>query len=565
MATCSFLKATDAINLSRNNTVIWTEICELQQAILAAIDSNSRSVIVSEGTPFTFLSGIATATLDSGGSGYSIDTAVATINANGTGGTLATVTPSVSSTGVITGFDVTNGGSGYVPVSATASLATPVILIGATVQDETFYQGGGTNGTFVRGDDYVVGEVITLNDTPGSTITVDAITTTGYVTTAGQTQANYDDVVPSATANGSFTGGSGYADGDTITLNDGTLITVVTAAAGVVTVFTVTTASTSSASSSGATRVQSSTSGSGVGFTLTTDTNNEILVGQVTQFSVTTNSGAEFFLLYGLQQESTTGIGAGFALTPNTANVTTGVGGSGAIITPIVTNGVVTSIVIDPINNGTGYLPNNPVLITHPSGSGFSGLVSSVGVGGEVEAITITNGGNNYGTVSATVTVAHSTGFGFEGTVVTSGGVVTGISVQDGGQQYGDVYPYIVVSDATGSGAEINVTGVSGGAITSIQLADGGYNYSDTPSVLIYNYDGTQNSTATITLTTEADTFNNPNDPSDYYLVLSGQASDVVVSDQLQYVLDYFTALGYNIRAQVNPATNNTIQWQIIW
>jgi hypothetical protein len=149
--------------------------------------------------------------------------------------------------------------------------------------------------------------------------------------------------------------------------------------------------------------------------------------------------------------------------------------------------------------------------------------------------------------------------------VLTSGGVVTGISIQDGGQQYGDIYPYVVVSDATGSGAQINVTGVSGGAITSIQLADGGNSYSTTPSLLIYNSDDSQNNTATITLTTEADSFNNPNEPNDYYMVLSGQASDTVIADQLQYVLDYFTALGYNIRAQVNPATNNTIQWQIIW
>lgn len=571
MATCSFLKATDAVSLSRNNTIIWTEICELQKAILAAIDSNDRSVTVAGGTPFTFLSAIDTATLDAGGSGYTIQTATATIDANGTGGTSAVVTPNVSSTGVITGFDVTNGGSGYTPVDATASLAVPVVLIGAGVQDETFYQGGGTNGSFTGGNNYAVGEVITLNDTPGSTITVDAITTTGYVTTANQTHVNYDDAVPSTTENGSFTGGTGYTNGDVITLNDGTVITVNNVTAGVVDQFTVTQSGTSSAAAD-ATRVQTSVLPlGGTGFTLTPDGNNEIAVGQVVQFSVTTNGGADFFLQYGLQQEGATtpatntrGIGTGFALTPNTANVTSGVGGAGAILTPVVTNGAITNIVINA--PGTNYLPNNPVLITHPSGSGFSALASSVGAGGEVEAITITSSGQNYETDVALITVNHSTGFGFEGTVLTSGGVVTGISIQDGGQQYGDIYPYVVVSDATGSGAQINVTGVSGGgAITSIQLADGGNSYSTTPSLLIYNSDDSQNNTATITLTTEADSFNNPNEPNDYYMVLSGQASDTVIADQLQYVLDYFTALGYNIRAQVNPATNNTIQWQIIW
>ena len=109
MATCSFLNATQARNSARNDTLLWTEICEVQEAILAAIDGNLYSTIVSNGTPFTTTDELTTATLDSGGTGYSITTATATIDANGTGGTGALVTPVVTG-GVITGFTVGNGG-----------------------------------------------------------------------------------------------------------------------------------------------------------------------------------------------------------------------------------------------------------------------------------------------------------------------------------------------------------------------------------------------------------------------------------------------------------------------
>ncbi len=556
MATCSFLTATDAINLSRNNTVIWTEICELQKAILAAIDSNLRDTTVAGGTPMTSTGEITAASLDAGGSGYSIETATATIDANGTGGTLGAVTPVVTN-GVITSFTIDNGGSGYTPVDVTATVGNLYDLVDA--QTHADYEGTGTEGTFAGGDDYFVGEVITMNES--SAITVDAITATGVVTIAAQDETNFTGGSP----NGSFVGGNanpftGYLAGQTITMNEGTTVLVdAVDGNGDVTQFTIQTTSVS-ATASGATLTQDSVdSGQGAGFTLTLDTNNETAVGLVTQFTVNSAGAVPFLFPSVITQSSTTGIGVGFTLTPGTFNVTVVSAGSGAILTPIVTNGVITSIVIN--NGGSGYNNGSPVLFSHPSGAGASATV--VTTGGVVTAITLVSGGSGYETANALVTVTHSTGFGFQGTVNTTGGVITSISIQDGGSLYADVYPYVEISDATGSGASILVTGVSAGALASIQLAAGGSNYSQTPSVLIFNSDGAANNSATITLTVEANTYGT--NPNDYYLVLEGQATDRVISDQLQYVLDYFTALGYNIRAQVNPATNNTIQWQIIW
>lgn len=50
-----------------------------------------------------------------------------------------------------------------------------------------------------------------------------------------------------------------------------------------------------------------------------------------------------------------------------------------------------------------------------------------------------------------------------------------------------------------------------------------------------------------------------------YYDVVSGQSSDRVITQEIQFVLDYFTKLGYNIRPQVNPNTASTLQWKILW
>jgi hypothetical protein len=84
--------------------------------------------------------------------------------------------------------------------------------------------------------------------------------------TATQTNTSFDNVAP----NGTFAAGSGYGAGDTITLSDSSLITVDTVTAGAVATFTVTTAGTGAAGPiTGTALTQSSTSGSGTGFTLT--------------------------------------------------------------------------------------------------------------------------------------------------------------------------------------------------------------------------------------------------------------------------------------------------------
>lgn len=50
-----------------------------------------------------------------------------------------------------------------------------------------------------------------------------------------------------------------------------------------------------------------------------------------------------------------------------------------------------------------------------------------------------------------------------------------------------------------------------------------------------------------------------------YYLVNAGAVNDPTKKDQLEYVKDYFTDLGYGVSITQNPATLDTIVWNISW
>ncbi len=560
MATCSFITATEARDIARNNTLIWTEICEVQTQILAAIDANAYSVLVNDGTPMTSIQGILTAVVTAGGSGYDPVVATADINENGTGGTLAEVTPEVTGT-TITGFIVDVAGSGYEPVDVTATITDPSNLIDA--QDETDYDGIAGDGTFTAGDNYFVGEVVTLSE--ASTITVDVIAGTSFVTIATQDESNYPGT---GAPNGSFVGGDGigvtaYVVLDTITLNDGTIIRVdAIDGNGDVTEFTVTSSSTTGRVSLSE-RTQISTSSSGLGFTLTTGTANETEIGTITGFTIGSPGSTPFFFPATLSQGSSTGIGTGVTITPGANNITALGGGVGGTLTPIESGGAIINVAIT--TAGTGYLLGAPVIFTHPNGTGATAFVSAVGTGGEILAVTITANGSGYEQAVATVTVTAPGGatpsVEFVGIVITSAGAVTGISIQEGGSGYAELLPTVTVTDPTGSGAVLTTT-VTGDVVTAINIVNAGSGFT-APILAIIAAPTSGGAGATATATAGSNTFGTT--PSDYNDVLTGQTTDAVLLDQITFVSDYFTSLGYNIRAQTNSDTVNTMQWQIIW
>jgi len=110
----------------------------------------------------------------------------------------------------------------------------------------------------------------------------------GFLTSLGQTEADFDNVSP----NGTYAGGASHVIGDFVTLDDGTIIEVENVLAGVVTEFTITTSSTSLILTQGTTQSQTGSTGPGTGFSLTLDTANELGVTLWDDNTIVTGNGS---------------------------------------------------------------------------------------------------------------------------------------------------------------------------------------------------------------------------------------------------------------------------------
>ena len=109
--------------------------------------------------------------------------------------------------------NATSGDGGAVIISSGDGV-TRTILIGGSVQDETDYDGVGSNGVFVGGDGvggtaYVAADTITLSD--GSLITVDVVDGDGDVTDFTVTTSGGTTVTAGVTLTQSSTSGTGTA------------------------------------------------------------------------------------------------------------------------------------------------------------------------------------------------------------------------------------------------------------------------------------------------------------------------------------------------------------------
>ena len=146
-STGGFPSASSMEQQSTNQTVIWEEINDIQQAILAAASQcqpggGKTCVTVGGNTPMTFISGVTSVTVNSGGAGYVADSpGVQFVPPLG-------VTPSILATGTVTtngssilSVNITNPGLGYEPVPATLSV-TSLAGTGAVLIPVVNAQGG---------------------------------------------------------------------------------------------------------------------------------------------------------------------------------------------------------------------------------------------------------------------------------------------------------------------------------------------------------------------------------------------------------------------------------------
>lgn len=148
--------------MALNHPVIWREICAIQQAILAAASQcqpggGRMCTLVGGDTPMTYLTGVKSVRVESGGAGYVIDRPAVRltppnpivgaitvqtdpVTVDGTFvtvGGVATTAIEASATvitngGEIMAINITNPGSGYLPVPSTLSVAS-VGGVGATL------------------------------------------------------------------------------------------------------------------------------------------------------------------------------------------------------------------------------------------------------------------------------------------------------------------------------------------------------------------------------------------------------------------------------------------------
>lgn len=253
--------------------------------------------------------------------------------------------------------------------------------------------------------------------------------------------------------------------------------------------------------------------------------------------------------------------GSGYAPVVASADAT-GSGDGNAVLQTIVNNGVIS--IVNIISGGTGYSIGDQIIIVHPSGIGAIVHVATIGSSGRITSTVVNNAGIGYNPIVATIAINHPLGLGFIGTVLINSGSVIGVTITNPGAGYSTLLPTVLVHTTTGSGAQFLVTVNTGtGAITGISIVNGGvdYNSADTVTIIPALTSSGSGATATITVTSGASSI----PAEDYLNTVLGTAINPTAQAQIAYVINYFQCLGYNIQAQVNPATGSTMQWFISW
>ncbi len=208
-----------------------------------------------------------------------------------------------------------------------------------------------------------------------------------------------------------------------------------------------------------------------------------------------------------------TNVGSGYKTVPSVT--AQGGGGSGAVFSATIANGVVTGVTV--VKPGSGYLANNTVNLVFSGGnSGGSGaaltavLSGTVGSGASLTAVmtqnssgitpfwfvsgvTINSGGANY-TQFTSVTVDAATGISgvtAQLSLVISAGVITGVNIINPGHYPSAGPPGVTVTD---NGQFF---------VTSVTISNGGSGYSPS-AVATCTLGGTPQSQASLVLTITA-------------------------------------------------------------
>lgn len=550
-----FPDASTMETLASNLPIVWQEISMIQQDILAASSQcqpggGQMCTTIGGNTPMTFVSGVNSVSVVSGGSGYYQDTPAVTF-APPLG-----VIPSVIATGTVTSnggnifaINVTNGGSGYDSVSATMSVSS-LAGTGAVLQPLVDANGAILNINIASaGTGYTVNDTVTATRAVAPNIAyVNAVFAITSVSLTGQivevvilnpgsgyqpstTQAM---IVSSLNSSLPYPLGTGFMS--TVLISDTEIATLGSIVGG-------------SGYTNGTYTNVLLTGGTGAG--ARADVN--VSGGSVTHASLT-NSG--------------TGYTVGDVLSAANVNL----GGTIATLGSIVP--------------GVGYTAGTYTNITLTGGNGTGALANITVAAGGVTLVTLVNGGLGYVTtdvLSATTASIGGTGTGFSipiSTISGAGfsvpiatlvsGAVSQVVVNNTGAGYAVDSPYLVISNP-GTGAQTAVTlgtGSMATSVSSISVIQPGSNYSLPITGTVFNpataaLPNPPSVPAVVTINISNNTYGT--NPNLYWQVWAGVTCNKQIQQQLNQVLSYFTNLGYTISIISNPATGSTIEWQICW
>jgi len=280
---------------------------------------------------------------------------------------------------------------------------------------------------------------------------------------------------------------------------------------------------------------------------------------------------------------SVTDGGLGYQPTQSTGSVSS-LTGTGAILAVVVgADGSVYGVTV--INGGTGYVVTDAVDIVRAIAPNAAYINANAVIGGvdpttgAILFVNVMNPGNGYepslpeAIIVSTLdpAVPYITGTGFQSFVLTDpAGTITSVIVLSSGFGYSPLPPQFVISDSgTGAKTKVNLSGSlivpSGNSVTTIDVLQFGNNYTQNATGTVINPPTAPALTtpATIQIIVPINPF--CTNPNLYYQVWAGTITNRSIQAQLDYVLSYFTKLGYTIKLQTNPETGTSLMWCICW
>jgi hypothetical protein len=253
--------------------------------------------------------------------------------------------------------------------------------------------------------------------------------------------------------------------------------------------------------------------------------------------------------------------GSGYVTAPTVTLV--GGGGFGATAQATISDGIVDAIVVtDP---GQDYTSAPDVLIDGDASA--QALLTPT----SLDMIQVTASGVNY---TASPLVAFSQGDALATAHLTPTGIAH-VHVQSPGSDYvtNPILTFLPGLGQLGSFTPPTTNVNRSFGVQSVNVVSTGAGYVTAPDI-VFNLPtagGTQ-ATATATLSSGSGVLTiRPYAVSqDYFLVWKHlpPSSDIVrrpYADQISAVTKYFTDLGYTISIEVNPSTQNTFQWRVLW